>query len=525
MADEGRPLPTEPLPTQPLPTQPLPASPLPKVTPWLLRRADDLCARRLAREFEGADASYDPVNRGRIRDAFLAAARDVHAELCDPTERDFAGAGRDLEPEEQAVLRQAAHWYVHAFGGRAARADDHGLDRPTESRGRGLRVGGWVDLAVVDEDGARELRHLDLWAGPRPVADPLELPAVRLATLRLTRWAAGEPLRVVWADLVRGGTVERVVGEDDRAALARWFDERVAVVRDRAADPVAVMGADCQTCGHVGGCPEVPGAIRLGRGPNPLLPGWVTLTPTRRETWRRCRREWRDAHVLAVPPSDLDPAGVHGQQVHDLLRLVHEQGTCQDPGHVDDVLTAHGLDGDGRIRAELDRHARRCPLGAVALGHEITRVRAHRRPYPPFLASARLDALWVHDGILDAHDYKTGRVWSERVADDAQARLQAWVLAPLAAREGLRLRITFEHLASEVAEDPDPFEPDADDLDAIEEEMRADVAAMWSEADFHGVADPEVCGRCRYRSVCPDSAAPGEAVWPRVELDVDDPGR
>ena len=42
-------------------------------------------------------------------------------------------------------------------------------------------------------------------------------------------------------------------------------------------------------------------------------------------------------------------------------------------------------------------------------------------------------------------------------------------------RRGLRLRLRYEHLQPEVADDPEPFEPDADDLAAIEEELRAAV--------------------------------------------------
>jgi hypothetical protein len=146
------------------------------------------------------------------------------------------------------------------------------------------------------------------------------------------------------------------------------------------------------------------------------------------------------------------------------------------------------------------------------------------------MATARLDALWLVDGpggsggsggsVLDAHDYKTGKVWNDRVADDAQARLQAWVLAPLAEARGARLRITFEHLAAEVLDDPEPFEPDADDLEAIGAELHATVLEIRAEADageWAGVADTELCGRCRYRSICPVSAAPAVPVWPTYD--------
>jgi hypothetical protein len=138
------------------------------------------------------------------------------------------------------------------------------------------------------------------------------------------------------------------------------------------------------------------------------------------------------------------------------------------------------------------------------------------------MATARIDALWVHDGILDARDFKSGQVWSDRVADDKQARLQAWILAPLAQARGLRLRVSFEHLAPEVLDDPEPFEPDADDLQAIEDDVRREVTEIRGTTEFVGISDREVCARCRYRSICPDSATPGVPVWPTVDAE-DDP--
>jgi hypothetical protein len=490
---------------------------LPKVTPYLLRQADSMCARRLAKEVEGGDRSHDPMHRARLRDAFLGAVREAHAECRAPEARYFEGIGAPLEPEERRVLEQAAHWYLQGFGGRAVRFVEHGLDTASVSGARRLRIGGWVDLAVEDADGAKELRTFDLWAGRGPASDPLELDAVKVAVLRLSRWVGDDPLRVVWADLVRGPVRERLVDVGaELPALREWFEERVAVIRERIADPAAEMGADCGTCKFVAACPEHPRGMHFGRRRD-FLPGIVTLTPTALDTWRRCPREWRNANVLGIPASDGDSGGVHGQQVHDLLRMVHEHGSCRDAAHVDDVLAGHGFDGDSRVRGELERHVRRCPERARAVGHEITRARFHRDSRAPFMATARIDALWFHDGVLDAHDYKTGRVWSERVADDAQARLQAWVLAPIAEARGARLRITFEHLAADVVDDPEPFEPDADDLSSIGEELHATALAMRAATEWPGAADAEVCGRCRYRSICPVSASPGEPVWPRFD--------
>ena len=85
---------------------------------------------------------------------------------------------------------------------------------------------------------------------------------------------------------------------------------------------------------------------------------------------------------------------------------------------------------------------------------------------------------------------------------------------PAARQRGLRLRLRYEYLQPEIDEDPEPWDPDDDDLQAVEEELRAAVERMWDLDDWDGVAETDVCGRCRYRSICRDSAAPGEPTWP-----------
>ena len=215
--------------------------------------------------------------------------------------------------------------------------------------------------------------------------------------------------------------------------------------------------------------------------------------------------------MLAVPPSDGIRPTDNGLLLHELLRVVHEQGTCRDADHVHDVLAGHGVD-DAHFGGMLARHARRCPdCGRDRRARGRPRALSPRCPAPMFMATARIDAIWVHDGLLDARDYKTGSRWYERVADDPRARVQAFVLDQHAQRRGLQLRLRYEHLAAEVDDDPEPYEPDDDELAAIEEELRATVAAFWSLDEWRGVADAAVCGWCRFRSICPDSAAPGRA--------------
>jgi len=498
-----------------------PDDPLPKVTPYLLRRAGDMCPRRLALDFAAEVGNRDPVNRARVREAFLDAARTAHTTHPRVADARWPDAPPWLTPEEAAVLDQAVHWYHTLFGARTATLHHHDLTRPSAVAGTDVRIGGWVDLTVLDADGRPELRQLELWGRPAP-DDVTADWTVRCAVVRLADWLGAGPVRVSWTDLLHGIRVEQELdGEALVDAARREVDARIAVLTARADEDRPEHGADCGSCAFHKGCAEFPRAMRVGTMKrDTLVPGVVAVTPSAIEAWHRCRRLWRDQYLLQVPPSDDSAPGVHGQQVHDLLRLLHQRGPCDDPARIDDIVAAHGA--GPRVHAELTDHARRCPLGARSYGHEITRVRLHSR-LPSFVASARIDAAWIHDGLLDVRDYKTGGASTERVADDRRARLQAWVMAPVAEALGLRLRIRYEQLASEIDDDPEEWEPDADDLDAVFGELVAMVDAVRSTDDWTGVADRVVCGYCRYRSICPDSAAPGAPGWPRVDADPDGP--
>jgi len=242
-----------------------------------------------------------------------------------------------------------------------------------------------------------------------------------------------------------------------------------------------------------------------------LVPAVLSLSPTSFEAWRRCRRLWRDRSALAVTPTNPAEGSAHGLYLHRLLHQVHRHGSCHDADHVRHVLAGHGA--DERTAAEVARHATRCPIGAHPVGHEVEWARAHRGP-PVFVATCRLDAVWVHDGILDVRDYKTGQVLEHPVADDPRAWLQAWVAAREADARGLRLRIRYEHLAAEVTDDPDAWEPTPEELASIEATLVATVHAMRAEREFRGVSDDVVCGACSFRGGCDDSAVAASPAWP-----------
>jgi hypothetical protein len=256
-----------------------------------------------------------------------------------------------------------------------------------------------------------------------------------------------------------------------------------------------------------------------------LLSDIVTLTPSGYDDFTRCARLFYTGTLLGVPASDPAPSADQGLLVHDMLWKIHTSGSCHDETHVVDVLAAHGADSPA-VRDQIARHARRCPSSAAERDvHEHDVARFHRLPPPMFMATARIDAIWLHDGVLDARDYKTGRRFTDRVQDVAAAHVQAFALGRIAVARGYRLRLRYEYLQAEIDEDPDPWELDDEALAEVEEELRVAVARMWSEDEWRGVADIDVCRTCRYRSICRDSAAPGEPSWPVLSTGEDDTDR
>jgi hypothetical protein len=236
------------------------------------------------------------------------------------------------------------------------------------------------------------------------------------------------------------------------------------------------------------------------------------VTPTSVSAWTWCPRRYYLRYVLGLPESDAGTSTDEGRRVHAILRQVHLHGGCHDAAAVHDVLVANGCDTDV-MRALVEQHRARCPRSVDDQAHDVARARYHHLPVPYYLATAELDSVWVHDGLFDIRDYKTGGSAPLELRDDERARVQAWVWAPRAAQRGLRLRVRYEYLSAEVVDEPAPWEPDDDDLAGVEEWLTKTVAQMRTSS-FEGVADVQRCRSCSFRSICTDSAAPGEPVWP-----------
>jgi len=142
------------------------------------------------------------------------------------------------------------------------------------------------------------------------------------------------------------------------------------------------------------------------------------------------------------------------------------------------------------------------------------------------MLTARIDAIWEHDGMLDCRDYRTGAPRFDRLADDIGAQIQAIVLAPLARRRSLELRLRHEHLGESHIADPEFREPDDEEIESLRDRMRT-IALEIVRSDFTGTAEATTCQRCPYSRACPDSAAEAldeELVIEAVELDEIDAG-
>jgi hypothetical protein len=223
---------------------------LPRVTPALLRRADEMCARRLAHEFNSGrklsplgDRAFEVANR-LSNDAILWHRGDVAAEHGFPEPL-------DLEPEERAVYRAGARGYVHMFG--EGRVEVHDLEWTTEVPDLGVRLVGPVGIPVVVAERPT-LRVLRVGARAKRMIDSVEM---RFFLLRAGEWA-GDVLHIVVANLLDTRSEEYDLDVAERLPEAReWLEARIEVIRTRSQTRAARTGADCRDCQCIPGCPAL----------------------------------------------------------------------------------------------------------------------------------------------------------------------------------------------------------------------------------------------------------------------------
>ena len=227
---------------------------IPRVTPSLLRRADTMCRRRLARDFAGGKRNANRAGDARfaVSNRLSEDARLAQAELGPPRPEAFVDPA-ELEPEQRALYRAATRGYLETFGDGPGLAADLGWRTHIEELGVDLIAD--VGLAIELPDGRRELRVLQL--GTRHASAPLlDSAALRFALVRTEEWAPDQ-LTIVAADVIERES-ERHAPElvSARADARAWIAERVEVVKQLAADGRARAGADCSGCPFIAGCDE-----------------------------------------------------------------------------------------------------------------------------------------------------------------------------------------------------------------------------------------------------------------------------
>jgi hypothetical protein len=241
---------------------------------------------------------------------------------------------------------------------------------------------------------------------------------------------------------------------------------------------------------------------------NPYVGPIIKLSPSGTENWHECHRLYLNKKLLGVPASDADTGVFVGLDTHRVLEELHSHSRCSDDDHLEALLHETPGEHASAIKHHVERHRLQCPAGpSTDWGcHEHTAVRASLRTTPRWVVSAKLDAVWAHDGILDVRDYKTGRPIEHDLSDDIATRLQAFVIAPVAEKHSLRLRLSHENLAPGAPGDRDWWEPEAEDLESIRGDLNRLAAEIAAEVSFDGVADSYFCSSCSYRSICPDTA-------------------
>ena len=220
----------------------------------MLKRADAMCRRRLAREHAGGkrNANKSADMRFAVSNRISGDARLAQAELGPPRPEAFVEP-TDLEPEQRALYLAAARGYLEAFGERPGRATDLGWQTHLAEVGVDLIADPGIALDLPD--GRRELRVLQF--GGRHPGTPLVDPVARqVALVRTSEWAPDQ-LTIVTADVIES-EMSRDTPElaREREEAFAWINERVELVKSLAADGRARAGSDCSGCAFIAGCDQ-----------------------------------------------------------------------------------------------------------------------------------------------------------------------------------------------------------------------------------------------------------------------------
>jgi hypothetical protein len=229
---------------------------LPRITPAHLRRAGDMCRRRLAREVNGGKRGGNHAGdmRFAVSNRIEGDARLAQSELGPPRPEAFVEP-LELEPEQRALYRAARQGYLDAFGTTRARITEP--EWRTALPELGAELSSNLGLRAELDDGGRELRKV--LVGARHDAKLLDPVDVRVALIRTAEWAPVQ-LDIVAVDVIEQRRTTYTPDLDaERAEAHEWIAERVALVLELSADARPQAGRDCQGCAFISGCTKHPG--------------------------------------------------------------------------------------------------------------------------------------------------------------------------------------------------------------------------------------------------------------------------
>ena len=422
-------------------------------------------------------------------------------------------------PRNARCTRAAAVGYVDALRRRAGAR--HRRRRDTwSSSDLGIEVSGrpgiFVDTDTVSSCGycvsaapsprstnapTTRRRH-----SPRRDRFPIRLVAADLLSLQTTgveitrrrRTAGARVVRAAGRTLARRGSRGRVRPEGlpttapssgtACARASRQADRRPP--RRRSRTPGRTPRRDLARHAHVG--------LHLDVVPAQLLPQERARSPReRRGRFHRLRQARPRDLALGPPPRKLSR---------------HRVGARR--------LVAHGCDSEA-MRTLLDAASIAMPARAVE--DEASRRRPGAIPPQPSAllprdrrARHRLGARRPvrHPRLQD------GRRRATRAARRRTRRRAGMGVGTPRRAGALRLRIRYEYLAAEGSKNAEPWEPDEEDLSGIEE-WSTNLFTEIRSSSLHGVAEEKRCRACSFRSICTDSAAPSEPVWPALGASID----
>ena len=376
----------------------------------MLRRADDDVPAAARTRARGRQAQRQPGRRRAVRGVEPhrtktrgsrrpSSARPRPEAFVDPN---------DLEPEQRALYRAAARGLPRGVRRSPGRAADLGWSTHLDGSRRRSRRPTSASRSSSPTAGASCGCSSSAPATRRAAARPVQLRVALGAHRGVGARSADDRRR----RRHRAGARTRTTPISSRAAPKRiaWITERVELVQRarrrrarRAPAPTAraARSSPAATSSAAQRDAEAPAprhrldhAVELRRLRAVRAP--VPQPPPARPPGERSRRRERDrACSCTTCCASSTPTG--------RAPTPTTSPTCS-PGTAPTTTTCAQL---------VERHARPLPVER----RPSVRARARRSrastgcPPPMFMATARIDAVWVHDGLLDARDYKTGRLW------------------------------------------------------------------------------------------------------------------